>query len=171
MCPGFCNPQNNNNNKKQPKQQRQHSHVQSLVNPIWYVFFCIWSVTWARGVCNFKENKTKKIVNKVRRLGSFSAFLTEYSILLLLALHDKTLMALLAYFLYLYTVHTEWGDFLTPLLTLGLLFIFVPLSCFHLATLKIHSISQTPPNRTLPEVVHKSGNESVSLMRILFLFA
>ena len=42
----------------------------------------------------------------------------------------------------------------TPLLTVGLFFSFVHLSCVHLATLKIHSISQTPPNleqRTSPE--------------------
>ena len=48
-----------------------------------------------------------------------------------------------------------------PLLTVGLLFIFMHLSCVHLATLKIHSVSQTPPNlkqRTLPEVVDNSGN-------------
>ena len=30
--------------------------------------------------------------------------------------------------------------------TVGLLFIFMHLSCICLATLKIHSISQTPPN-------------------------
>ena len=33
-----------------------------------------------------------------------------------------------------------------PLLTVGLLFIFVHLLCVHLTTLKIHSISQTPLN-------------------------
>ena len=48
-----------------------------------------------------------------------------------------------------------------PLLTVGLLFIFMHLSCVHLAALKIHSVSQTPPNfrqRTLPEVIDNSGN-------------
>ena len=62
----------------------------------------------------------------------------------------------------------------TPLLTVRLLFIFVHLSCVHLATLKIHSVSQTQPNfkqRTLPEVVNNSGNEATSLARIPFLFA
>ena len=45
------------------------------------------------------------------------------------------------------------------LLTVGLLFIFVHQLCVHLATLKIHSISQTPPNleqRTSPEVAYNS---------------
>ena len=46
-----------------------------------------------------------------------------------------------------------------PVLTVGLLFISMHLSCVHLATLKIHSISQTPPNfkqRASPEVVNNS---------------
>ena len=37
------------------------------------------------------------------------------------------------------------------------------LSCVHLATLKIHSVSQTPLNfeqKILPEVVHNSRDES-----------
>ena len=62
----------------------------------------------------------------------------------------------------------------TPLLTVGLLFIFVHLSRVHLATLKIHSISQTPLNfkqRTSLEVVKNSGNKATCLARILFLFA
>ena len=49
-------------------------------------------------------------------------------------------------------------------------FVYFCASCVHLATLKIHSISQTPPNfkqRTLQEVVNNSGNEATSL---LFLF-
>ena len=61
-----------------------------------------------------------------------------------------------------------------PLLTVGFLFIFVPLSHVHLATLKIHSVSQTPPNfeqRTKLEIVNNSGNEATGLARILFLFA
>ena len=64
----------------------------------------------------------------------------------------------------------------TPLLTVGILFIFTHLSCVHLATFKIHSISRTPPNfkqRTSPEVVNNSGNQatSTSLARTPFLFA
>ena len=62
----------------------------------------------------------------------------------------------------------------TPLLTVGLLFIFMHLSHVHLAILKIHSVSQTPPNfeqRTSLEVVNSSGNEATSLVRIPFLFA
>ena len=57
---------------------------------------------------------------------------------------------------------------LTPLLRVGLLFIFMHLSCVHLATLK------TPLNfeqRMLSEVVHKRENEAKNLVRILFLFA
>ena len=56
----------------------------------------------------------------------------------------------------------------------GLLFIFGHLSCVHLATLKIHSVSQTSlhfEQRTLPEVVNNSGNEAISLVRIPFLLA
>ena len=51
------------------------------------------------------------------------------------------------------------------------LFLF---SCIHLATLKIHNVSQTPLNfeqMTSPEVAHNSRNEAKSLMRILFLLA
>ena len=69
----------------------------------------------------------------------------------------------------------------TPLLTVGILFIFTHLSCVDLATFKIQSISQTPPNfkqRTSPEVVNNSGNQatslqatSTSLARTPFLFA
>ena len=64
----------------------------------------------------------------------------------------------------------------TPLLTVGILFIFTHLSCVHLATFKIHSISQTPPNfeqKTSPEVVNNSRNQatSTSLARTPFLFA
>ena len=47
----------------------------------------------------------------------------------------------------------------TPLLTVGLLFIFGHLSRVHLTTSKIHSISQTSLNfkqRTSPEVVNNS---------------
>ena len=61
-----------------------------------------------------------------------------------------------------------------PLLTVGLLFIFVHLSRIYLASLKIHSISQTPLNfeqKTLPEVINNSGNKATILTRILFLFA
>ena len=61
-----------------------------------------------------------------------------------------------------------------PLLIVGLLFILGHLSRVHLATLKIHSVSQTSPNfkqRTSPEVVNNSGNEGTSQTRILFLFA
>ena len=62
----------------------------------------------------------------------------------------------------------------TPLLTVWLLFILVHLSRAHLATLKIHSVSQIQPNseqRTSPEVVNHSGNEATNLARIPFLFA
>ena len=61
-----------------------------------------------------------------------------------------------------------------PLLTVGLLFIFGHLSRIHLATLKIHSISQTLPHfeqTTSPEEVNNSGNEATRLVRIPFLFA
>ena len=57
----------------------------------------------------------------------------------------------------------------TPLLTVGLLFIFSHLLCVHLATLKIHSVYQTSPNfeqMTSLEVVNNSGNEATSLARI-----
>ena len=60
------------------------------------------------------------------------------------------------------------------LLTVGLLFIFGHLVRIHLATLKIHSITQTSPNfkqTTLLEVVNNSENEATSLARIPFLFA
>ena len=53
-----------------------------------------------------------------------------------------------------------------PLLTVGLLFIFVHLSCVHLATSK--SISQTPPNfeqKTSPEVVNSSGNKAITVYK------
>ncbi len=73
-----------------------------------------------------------------------------------------------------FTVQILKAEAPTPLLTVGLLFIFMHLSHVHLATLKIHSVSQTPLNfeqRTLPEVVNNSGNEATSLVRILFLFA
>ena len=62
----------------------------------------------------------------------------------------------------------------TPLLTVGLLFILGHLSRVHLTTLKINSVSQTSPNfkqTTSPEAVNNSGNEAISLTRILFLFA
>ena len=61
-----------------------------------------------------------------------------------------------------------------PLLTAGLLFIFVHLLCDRLTTWKIHSISQTQPNfeqRTSPEVVLSSVNEATNLTRIPYLFA
>ena len=61
-----------------------------------------------------------------------------------------------------------------PLLTVGLLFIFGHLSYVHLATLKIHSVSQTSLNfkqMTSPEVVNNSGNEVTSLARAPFLCA
>ena len=51
----------------------------------------------------------------------------------------------------------------TPLLTVGILFIFMHLSCVHLATLKIHSVSQTLMNfkqRSSLEVVNNSRNEA-----------
>ena len=54
----------------------------------------------------------------------------------------------------------------TPLLTVGLLFIFGHLSCIHLTTLKIHSVSQTSQNfeqKTSPEVINNSGNKVTSL--------
>ena len=63
---------------------------------------------------------------------------------------------------------------LMPWLTVGLLFIFMHISCVHLATLKIDSVSQTPPDfkeRTSVEVEHKSGNKATSVVRIPFLFA
>ena len=62
----------------------------------------------------------------------------------------------------------------TPLLTVGLLFIFRHLLRIHLAALKIHSVSQTSPyfeQTTSPEVVNNSGKEATSLARIPFLFA
>ena len=74
----------------------------------------------------------------------------------------------------IFTVQISKDEASTPLLTVGLLFIFVHLSCVHLAALKIHSVSQTPPNfkqRTSLEAVNNSGNKTTSLMRILFLFA
>ena len=49
----------------------------------------------------------------------------------------------------------------TPLLTVGLLFIFGHLLCIHFTTLKIHSVSQTSPNfeqTTSLEVVNNSEN-------------
>ena len=49
------------------------------------------------------------------------------------------------------------------------MFIFVHLSCVHLATLKIHSISQTPLNfeqRISLEVVNDSGNKATGLVKI-----
>ena len=73
-----------------------------------------------------------------------------------------------------FAVQISKDEALTPLLTVGLLFIFAHLSRVHLATLKIHSVSQTPLNfeqRTLPEVVNYSRNKATSLARILFLFA
>ena len=53
----------------------------------------------------------------------------------------------------------------TPLLTVGLLFILGYLSRVHLATLKIHSVSQTSPNfeqMTSPDVVNNSENKATS---------
>ena len=50
----------------------------------------------------------------------------------------------------------------------------MPLTCVHLATLKIRSVSQTPPNfeqKTLPETVNNSRNEATSPEKIPFLFA
>ena len=61
-----------------------------------------------------------------------------------------------------------------PMPTVALFFIFVLPSCIHLATLKIHSVSKTPPNfeqRTLPEVLRNCKNEAASLVRIPFLLA
>ena len=67
---------------------------------------------------------------------------------------------------------SDWAKFavqilkdeaLTPLLTVGLLFIFGHLLRVHLATLKIYSVSQASPNfeqKTSPEVVNNSGNET-----------
>ena len=60
------------------------------------------------------------------------------------------------------------------MLTVRLLLIFMHLLCVHLATLKIHSVFQTPQNfeqRTSPEIVNNSGNEATSLVRILFLLS
>ena len=73
-----------------------------------------------------------------------------------------------------FAFHISKDEAPMPLQTVGLLFIFMHLSCAHLATLKIHSVSQTPLNfeqRTSPEVRHNSGNEATSLARIPFLFA
>ena len=73
-----------------------------------------------------------------------------------------------------FAVQISKDEALMPLLRVGLLFIFGHLSRIHLATLKIHSVSQTSPNfeqTTSPEVVNNSGNEATSLARILFLFA
>ena len=73
-----------------------------------------------------------------------------------------------------FAVQISKDEALTSLLTVGLLFIFVHLSHVHLATLKIHSVSQTSLNfeqRTSPEVVNNSGNEATDLARIPFLFA
>ena len=72
-----------------------------------------------------------------------------------------------------FAVQISKDEALMPLLTVGL-FIFGQLSHIHLATLKIHSVSQTLPNfeqTTSPEVVINSGNEATSLTRIQFLFA
>ena len=57
---------------------------------------------------------------------------------------------------------------MTPLLKVGLLFIFMHLSCVHLTTLKVNSVSQTPPNfeqRTSMEVANNSRNEAKSLRK------
>ena len=65
-----------------------------------------------------------------------------------------------------FAVKISKDEALTPLLTKGFLFISMHLSCVHLATLKIHSVSQTPPNfeqRTSLKVVNNSGNEATSL--------
>ena len=73
-----------------------------------------------------------------------------------------------------FAVQISKDEALTPWPTVGLLFIFGHLSRVHLATLKIHSVSQTSPNfeqRTSLEVVTNSRNEAISLTRILFLFA
>ena len=61
-----------------------------------------------------------------------------------------------------------------PLLTVRLLFILGHLLRVHLASLKIHSVSQTLMNfeqLTSPEVVNNSRNKATSLARIPFLFA
>ena len=73
-----------------------------------------------------------------------------------------------------FAVQISKDEALMPLLKVGLLFIFGHLLRIHLATLKIHSVSQTSPNfkqTTSPEVVNNSGNEATSLTRIPFLFA
>ena len=73
-----------------------------------------------------------------------------------------------------FAVEISKDEALTPLLTVGLLFIFGHLSRVHLATLKIHRVSQTSPNfeqTTSREVVNNSENEATSLTRIPFLFA
>ena len=73
-----------------------------------------------------------------------------------------------------FAVQISKDEALTPLLTVGLLFIFVHLSSVHLTTLNFQSIFQTPPNferRTSPEVASNSENEATSLARITFLFA
>ena len=67
-------------------------------------------------------------------------------------------------------VQISKDEALTPLLTEGLLFIYMHLSCVHLTALKIQSISQTPQNfeqKTLLEVVNNSGNEVTSLVKML----
>ena len=73
-----------------------------------------------------------------------------------------------------YAVQISKDKALTPLLTVGLLFILMHLSRVHLATLKIHSVSQIQPNfeqRTSPEGVNNSENEATSQARIPFLLA
>ena len=47
----------------------------------------------------------------------------------------------------------------TPLLTAGLLFIFLHLLCVHLITLKIHSVCQTPLNFRTEDVARSSEQQ------------
>ena len=61
------------------------------------------------------------------------------------------------------TVQISKDEALMPMLTVGLFLIFTHLSHVHLATLKIHSVSQTPPNfeqKASLEVVNNSMYKS-----------
>ena len=86
-----------------------------------------------------------------------------------------------------FAVQTSKDEAPTPLLTVGLLFIFMHLLCVHLATLKICSVSESTKLQTKDiawsskqqwkqgykshenpaEAANNSGNEATSLMRIL----
>ena len=67
-----------------------------------------------------------------------------------------------------FAVQISKGEALMPWLTVGLLFIFMQLSCVHLTALKMDSVSQTPPNfeqKTSVKVVHNSRNKATSVVR------